>query len=95
MIGVTEAKYIEKYKVHLRFTDGRSGSVDLHEFIFNDHRPIFKELQNENVFHRFALEFDTIVWANGADLSPEYLYFQTFRDDQNLNEQFRKWGYIS
>ncbi len=94
MTGISEAKYLESYKVHLLFTDGRSGEVDLHEFISNDHRPIFKELQNENIFHRFTLDFDTLVWPNGADLAPEFLYFQAFRDDRNLKEQFRKWGYI-
>ena len=95
MLGVSKAKYIEGYKVHLTFSDGRCGAVDLREFIYNDHRPIFIELKDDKIFHRFRLEFNTLIWPNGADLAPEYLYFQTFRDDQNLNEKFRKWGYIS
>ena len=95
MLGVSKAKYIEGYKVHLTFTDGRCGEVDLREFICNDHRPIFIELKDDKIFHRFRLKFNTLIWPNGADLAPEYLYFQTFRDDQNLNEKFRKWGYIS
>lgn len=95
MLGVSKAKYIEGYKVHLTFSDGRCGAVDLREFIYNDHRPIFIELKDDKIFHRFRLEFNTLIWPNGADLAPEYLYFQTFRDDQNLNEKFRNWGYIS
>ncbi|VAW45905.1 hypothetical protein MNBD_GAMMA04-721, partial [hydrothermal vent metagenome] len=39
-------------------------------------------------------EIDTISWKNGADLAPEFLYYQSFKDDKSLTEQFKQWGYI-
>ena len=93
MLGVIKAKYIKDYKIRMTFTDGRAGDIDLKEFLDKEHRPIFKELKDENLFCGFTLKFNTLVWPNGADLAPEYLYFQAFKDDQSLNKLFRKWGY--
>jgi len=44
-----------------------------------------------------AIDFclETIIWANGADLAPEYIYFKAFKDDPDLQEQFKKWGYLT
>jgi hypothetical protein len=38
-------------------------------------------------------ELQTVVWPNGADLAPEYVYFQAFKDDPKLLPQFEAWGY--
>ncbi|MCF7942357.1 MAG: DUF2442 domain-containing protein [Spirochaetia bacterium] len=35
---------------------------------------IFAELKDLKVFSSVRVEFDTISWANGADLDPEILY---------------------
>ena len=40
-------------------------------------------------------ELETIVWPNGADLAPEYVYFQAFKEDPDLQSQFKQWGYIA
>jgi len=39
-------------------------------------------------------ELDTIVWSNGIDLAPEFIFFQAFKDERNLQLQFKAWGYI-
>ena len=30
-----------------------------------------------------------------SKLAPEYLYFKAFKNKLNLQDQFKKWGYIS
>lgn len=79
MKWVTKAKYIKFYEIWLKFNDGIEGIVDLEPTITNDHREIFKELKDPEEFKKFKVDADTIVWENGLDLAPEYLYDLTIK----------------
>jgi len=74
MVYITEAQYVDGYKLQLVFNNKKQGIVDLSDTIKHDHRPIFTELSDLKKFKRFRLEADTIVWENGLDIAPEYLY---------------------
>jgi hypothetical protein len=74
MIFVTDAKALTDYRLWLRFSDGRTGEVDLRAFVFNDARPIVAELQDPDLFGSIELDMNTVVWANGLDFAPEFLY---------------------
>ena len=74
MIWVTEANALPEYRLRVRFSDGTEGEVDLKEFIADDHRPIVAELRNPAAFAAIRVEMDTVVWANGFDLAPEFLH---------------------
>jgi hypothetical protein len=93
-LHVTNAIYIEDYKIEVSFNNGRKGVVDLSSAVKGS---IFEELRNKSKFSSFTVdkELETIVWSNGADLAPEYIYFQTFKNESKLQPQFREWGYIS
>ncbi len=93
-LHVTSAKPLEGCKVVVRFDDGREGVVDLTEAFAG---PMFEPLKEPDVFRKLRVdeELRTLVWPNGTDLAPEYLYFQAFRDDPELQDTFRKWGYIT
>lgn len=45
-------------------------------------------------FKSFALAHDTLCWLNGLDLAPEFLFFQTFKNDPEWRAQFVAWGYL-
>ena len=70
---VMEARYVGGYVVWLRFRDGTTGEIDLHSVLEG---PVFASLQDPLVFQQFQIhpEFHTLVWANGADIAPEFLH---------------------
>jgi hypothetical protein len=83
---VTEASYLDGYRLQLTFNDCRRGIVDLTDTICSDHRPIFLELKDKEKFRRFHVDMDTVVWDNGLDLAPEYLYDKL--KDTKTNDDF-------
>ena len=70
-LEITDAKYIEDYKVMLYFNNGERRIVDLYPSLSGE---IFAPLKDIEYFKRFTIKFNTIEWKNGADFAPEYLY---------------------
>ena len=70
---VVSAKVLQDYKVHIRFADGTEGEVDLQNELTGD---IFQPLKDQKFFHQVSVnkDFHTLVWPNGADFAPEFLY---------------------
>ena len=70
---VVDARYVAEYVIWLRFMDGVEGEVDLVGELWG---PVFEPLKDKKEFRRFRVhpELHTIVWDNGADFAPEYLY---------------------
>jgi hypothetical protein len=72
-LHVKEAKYLHDYTLWLRFNDGAEGEVDLAAELEGE---VFGPLRNIQTFRNFRVdpEIETVVWENGADLAPEFLY---------------------
>ncbi|MBW1650548.1 MAG: DUF2442 domain-containing protein [Deltaproteobacteria bacterium] len=94
ILHVTKAKYLKGYQVKISFNDGRTGTVDLSQSLTGS---LFKPLKDIKIFSQLKVdkELDTVVWPNGADLASEYLYFQAFKKEPELQEKFKQWGYIA
>ncbi len=95
MLAVNEAKYVGGYNIRLSFNNGREGTANLEKTIFNDKRPIFAKLREESNFKKFKVEHSTVIWSDEFDLAAEYLFYLTFKDDLNLQGQFKQWGYVA
>lgn len=93
-LHVTHAKYLKDYEVEVSFSNGRSGVADLEDAL---NGAIFEPLKSKSEFSALTVdeELETIVWPNGADLAPEYIYFQAFKNEPELQSQFKQWGYIT
>ena len=93
-LHVTDVRYMDDWKLELRFNDGRKGIADLAGELTG---PVFSPLRDTGLFSKVKLDHDsgTIRWPNGADLAPEYLYFLAFRDDANHASLFSAWGYVA
>jgi hypothetical protein len=92
ILHITAVEYLHDYKLAVTFDNGRSGVADLADALG---RGVFQPLQDKEQFRRVRVddELQTVVWPNGADLAPEYVYFQAFKDDPKLLPQFQAWGY--
>jgi len=73
ILHVKEAKYKGNYVIWLKFNDGSIGEVDLKNELQGE---VFEPLRDLNEFKKFQVdpELETIVWDNGTDLAPEFLY---------------------
>ena len=72
---VVDARHAGGYRVWLKFADGLTGEIDLADQIWG---AMFEPLRDLETFAKVRVdaEFDTIVWPNGADLSPTWLHDQ-------------------
>jgi hypothetical protein len=70
---VTDAQYVDGYRIRLAFNDGVNAIVDLKHELYG---PKFGELVDIDLFKQVKLEpeLSTIVWPNGADIAPDILY---------------------
>jgi hypothetical protein len=73
ILHVLEAEYRHDFVIWLSFNDGSAGEVNLEGSL---HGEVFRPLKDLENFKRFRVdvELNTIVWENGADLTPEFLH---------------------
>jgi hypothetical protein len=69
--AVTEVTPLENYKLSLKFKNGEEKIFDMTPYLETG---IFKELKDETLFKTVRVSFDTVEWANEADIDPETLY---------------------
>ena len=72
-LHVVKAEYIGDYVIKIQFNNGEGGTIDLKDKLYGE---IFEPLKDINKFKKFHIdpELETVVWENGADLAPEFLY---------------------
>lgn len=73
VIRVTEVAPLDGYRLRLAFEDGTRGEIDLIDELWG---PAFEPLRERALFEQVSVDRDagTIVWPNGADFAPEWLY---------------------
>lgn len=73
VIDVTDVRVLSRYVVELDFADGERRVLDLEPLLTG---PIFRPLVEDYSLFRAAAvdaELGTVVWPNGADISPRTL----------------------
>ncbi len=70
MLHITDAQYLDDYRVRVTFNDGTVGVANFEDSL--DGR-IFLPLRDRDYFRSFYLEGHTLAWSNGADFAPEYV----------------------
>lgn len=94
LLEITDAQYLDDYRVRLTFNDGRAGVADLHALIGAKPAPVFSAFADEAFVKKFYLKHGTLCWPGGCDVAAEYLYFLAFQGDATLQPLFCQWGYL-
>lgn len=70
---LTDVEYASGYCLRLRFEDGHARQVNLKNHLEGE---MFEPLRDLHLFRsaRLNADIDTVVWDNGADMSPDFLY---------------------
>lgn len=73
---VVAVEYVRDYTLRLCFSDGTRGEIDLSSELYG---AVFEPLRDRDFFRKVTIhpDFHTLVWPNGADLAPEFLYEKT------------------
>ncbi len=73
LIDVIEVRHLRDFTLWVKFEDGSQGEIDLSGELYG---PVFEPLRDVDYFRQVRVdpELGTIVWPNGADLAPEFLY---------------------
>lgn len=69
---IIEVKVLEDYKLYLMFETGEEKIFDMSELI--NASKMYLKLSNKSYFKNVKIRKDTLEWANGEDIAPEYLY---------------------
>ncbi|MDX8399862.1 MAG: DUF2442 domain-containing protein [Gallionellaceae bacterium] len=94
LLEITDAQYLEDYRVKLTFNDGRDGIANLHPLITANPTSIFPTFADKTFVRLFSLEHGTLCWPGECDVAAEYLCFHAFQKDAGLQALFRQWGYL-
>ena len=73
ILHVVNVKYLRDYVIWVKFNDGIDGKVDLSTELEGE---VFGPIRDKALFKTVKVDplLQTIVWDNGADLAPEFLY---------------------
>lgn len=70
---ITAVEYDAEYRLYLQFENEEWRAVDLNDYLDGE---VFEPLKNVARFATAELneDLDTVVWGNGADMSPDFLF---------------------
>lgn len=74
LADIIKVKVLTGHTIYVQFEDGIEGEVDIAKII--PFEGIFSKLKDPEYFATVKInpEVGTIVWDNGADLAPDFIY---------------------
>ena len=71
--AATKVKAARPYLLDVTFEDGERRLIDMEDFLQGE---MFEPLRDFALFSQASIDdtWHTVVWPNGADLAPEFLY---------------------
>ncbi len=75
--SVTKVTAEKDYQIIVEFDNDERGILDMKPYL---NFGVFKKLADPAVFKTVKVSFDTVEWANGVDLDPEFVYEKCIRE---------------
>jgi hypothetical protein len=75
--SVTKVTAEKDYRIVVEFDNDECGVLDMRPYLDFG---VFKKLADPAVFGSVKVAFDTVEWANGIDLDPEFVYEKCVRE---------------
>lgn len=72
---IEEAKALDKYYIYLKYETGEEKIYNMTENILKI--PYYNKLKSAKYFKDLKPRGDTVEWANGEDVAPENLYYNS------------------
>ncbi len=95
MLEIINAKYLHDKVIEVEFNNGEVHKIDFSDKLANEHREIFRSLNNPIIFANFTVDY-TLSWLGGQiDIAPEYIYFLAHKNESKYQELYKEWGYVS
>ena len=95
MLEIIKATYLHDKLIKIEFNNGEIHDVDFSDKLANEHRDIFKPLNDTKVFANFMVNY-TLSWLDGQiDIAPEYIYFLAHKNENKYLKLFKEWGYVA
>jgi hypothetical protein len=100
VLDITHAEYVDGYKFHLWFSDGKNHVVDFEPFLMNARNPMVTQYRDLQKFQQFRIVYGNLEW-NDCEMcfSTEDLYNQdvgvelSVEDRQKLEALARQFEY--
>ncbi len=75
--SVVKVTPMDDYILYISFDNGENGQLDIKPIL---NFGVFNRIKDQAEFKNVKVLFDTIEWACGADLDPEYIYKKCIKD---------------
>ncbi len=76
--GAKEVKPLSDFRLLILFDNGERRIFDVSPYLKHG---IYRDLQNPRIFNTARVDFDSVIWPNGADFAPEVLYRESIPAD--------------
>jgi hypothetical protein len=71
---VVAVDVLPRFRLHVRFTDGTEGEVDLSRLLARKDAGVFEKLRDPDAFSRVGIDGGAVTWPGEIDLAPDAMY---------------------
>ena len=75
--SVIKAEPRDNYKIYIEFDNDECGVLNMEPYLDFG---VFSKIRDKKAFSKVRVSFDTIEWADGIDLEPQFVYEKSVKE---------------